>query len=349
LNLDIEDQEYVCILGPTGSGKTSLVRLIAGIIKPDKGEIYIDGKLVNDVPPQERNTAYVPQQYTLFPHLSVIENVAFGPIAKGLRREEAFQISMQLLKMMRLAWRADSFPNELSGGMQQRLTLARGLALGANLLLLDEPLGALDARLRVELRYKLRDLVKEKKLTAIHVTHDQEEALVVADRMIVLRNGKVQQEGTPFNVYNEPQSIFVANFVGGANFLEGFISQKDRRGSWVQLRNGLRVRIDETRHLLGERVVLVIREEMTPIIKRRKEGEGVNLMLGTVGMVSSLGSFMVYEVTLENGDQVNSKVPTRLDEERIQIGEKVYVHLRPEHIRTYSYPPAGLYKELEAM
>jgi len=349
LNLEINDGEYLCVLGPTGSGKTTLLRLIAGIVEPDEGEIYVDDKLVNDVSPQERNTAYVPQQYALFPHLSVIENVAFSPISRGLSKEEAYEVSRQMLKMTRLAQRADSFPNELSGGMQQRLALARGLASDANLLLLDEPLGALDARLRVELRYKLRDLVKEKGFTVIHVTHDQEEAIVVADRIAVLRHGQIQQASIPFTLYNEPKSIFAANFVGGANFLEGFIVELDQRGSWVQLRNGMMLRIKETGYSVGEKVVLAIREEVTEIIKKRKRKEKINLFPGKVESVSFLGSFTLYGVLLENGEVVNSRVPVHLENKRISKGDKVYVRLRPEHVRTYLYPPSGLYRELEVI
>ncbi len=349
LNLDVRDGEYICVLGPTGSGKTTLLRLIAGNIKPDEGEIYIDGKLVNNVPPQERNTAYVPQQYALFPHLKVIENVAFGPTSRGLSREEAYKTSEEMLQMTRLAWRANSFPNELSGGMQQRLALARGLASGANLLLLDEPLGALDARLRVELRYKLKSLVEERGLTAIHVTHDQEEAMVVADRIMVLRNGVIQQGGAPFSVYNEPASIFVANFVGGASFLEGFIADKDKHGSWVRLRNGLVIRTDEASYSTEERVILAIREEMTQIFRDAQRMEEVNLLPGTIQTRSFLGSFSLYEVLLENGDVVRSKVPVYADEVGLRSGEKVHMLLEPKYIKVYPYPAVGLYKELEVI
>jgi ABC-type Fe3+/spermidine/putrescine transport system ATPase subunit len=349
LSLDIRDKEYVCVLGPTGSGKTTLLRLIAGIIKPDKGQIYINGKLVNNVSPQERNTTYVPQQYALFPHLSVIENVAFGPVARGLSKHMAYEISSQMLEMTRLAWRADSYPNELSGGMQQRLALARGLASGASLLLLDEPLGALDARIRVELRYKLRDLVSNKGLTAIHVTHDQEEAMAVADRIVVLRNGRVQQEGVPFTVYEKPNSIFVAHFVGGANFLEGFITEMDQHGSWLQLRNGFIVRVKETNYSLGERAVLMIREEMVKIIRRWRRKEEINLFSGTIEAVSFLGNFIIYRILLDNGDVVQSRVPVKTNEQIFLSGTKIYVRLDPEHIKTFPYPSVGLHQELEVM
>jgi len=349
LDLEIGDGEYLCVLGPTGSGKTTLLRLITGVIKPDEGEIYFDGKLVNGVPPQERNTAYVPQDYALFPHLTVMGNVSFGPASRELSKEEAYGISTRMLEMTKLAWRAASFPNELSGGMQQRLALARGLASGASLLLLDEPLGALDARLRVELRYKLKGLVKEKGFTAIHVTHDQEEAMVVGDRIAVLRHGQIQQASIPFTIYNEPGSIFVANFVGGANFLEGFIVERSQHGSWVQLRNGFTIRIIETGYSTGERVVLAIREETTRIVKNPRTKEKINFFVGTVESASFLGNCTEYTILLENGDTVKSKVPISLRTRGISIGDRVYVHLQPENIRTYLYPATGLYKELEAV
>jgi len=349
LSLEIGDGEYVCVLGPTGSGKTTLLKLIAGIVKPDSGEIYIDGRLVNNVPPQERNVAYVPQYYALFPHISVIDNVAFGPLSRGVSREEAYKVSMQMLEMTRLAWRANSFPHELSGGMQQRLALARGLASGAKILLLDEPLGALDARLRVELRYKLREMAKENNLTTIHVTHDQEEAMIVADRIIVLRNGEIQQEGPPSQIYNEPKNIFVAHFVGGANFFEGFIAETDQNGSWIQLRNGFVLRINEVFGSVGERVVVMVREEKATIIRGAKKREGINLLPGTIEWVSFLGDFVSYSIILDNGDRVNSKMPTIIGVGRFRVGERVYVHLRPEDLRIYPYPPHGLYKELEVI
>lgn len=348
ISLEIHDGEYVCILGPTGSGKTSLLRLIAGVIKPDEGEIYIDGRLVNDVPPQQRSTAYVPQQYALFPHLRVIENVAFGPLAKGLARSKAAEISMQMLEMTRLAWRANSFPGELSGGMQQRVALARGLASGAKLLLLDEPLGALDARLRVELRHRLRQLVREHNLTAIHVTHDQEEAMVVAGRIVVLRNGQIQQEGTAIHIYDQPKSIFVANFVGGSNFLEGFISEKSSGGSLVELRGRLKITVSENGYQVGEKVVIAIREESSRVSKNGDLSE-INVLHGTMGETSFLGDFTRYEVLLENGDRVNCKVPTVMNSEKFQKEEEVFVHLRPQDTKVYPYPAAGLYKELEAI
>ncbi|MEM1550335.1 MAG: ABC transporter ATP-binding protein [Candidatus Bathyarchaeia archaeon] len=349
LSMNIKDGEYACVLGPTGSGKTTLLKLIAGIVKPDSGEIYIDGKLVNNVPPYERDVAYLPQYYALFPHLTVLENIAFGPLSRGLSVEEAYRISMQMLEMTRLAWRANSFPHELSGGMQQRLALARALASGAKILLLDEPLGALDARLRVELRYRLRKIVKESKLTAIHVTHDQEEAMSIADKIIVLRCGEVQQEGPPSKIYNEPKSIFVAHFIGRANFFEGFVTDVDKYGSWVQLRNGFLLRTNDPNRSIGERVVVMVREEKSEVLKATRKREGINIFPGAIEATSFLGDSISYTILLDNGDRVNSKVPTVDAIGKFRVGERVYLRFKPEDLRIYPYPPHGLYKELEVI
>jgi ABC-type Fe3+/spermidine/putrescine transport system ATPase subunit len=345
----VKDNEYLCILGPTGSGKSTLLKLISGILKPDEGDIYINKKLVNDVPAHERNVAYVPQNYALFHHLTVIENVAFGPIVKGMSEEEAYKISKNLLEMMKLDKRANSFPNELSGGMQQRLALARGLATNADLLLMDEPLGALDARLRVELRYKLKEFVKENGLTAIHVTHDQEEAMVVGDRIAILRYGQIQQISSPFDLYNEPRNIFVANFIGDTNFLEGFIVERHHYGSWIQLRNGLALLTRDKRHSPGEKVALAVREETVEVLKRTKRREEFNLVSGVIESASFLGSFISYSILLANGDLIRSKVSISDIKRKFSIGDKVYVRLKPENIRIYPYPPTGLFKELEVL
>lgn len=173
--------------------------------------------------------------------------------------------------------------------------------------------------------------------------------MVVADRIMVLRNGVIQQGGAPFSVYNEPASIFVANFVGGASFLEGFIADKDKHGSWVRLRNGLVIRTDEASYSTEERVILAIREEMTQIFRDAQRMEEVNLLPGTIQTRSFLGSFSLYEVLLENGDVVRSKVPVYADEVGLRSGEKVHMLLEPKYIKVYPYPAVGLYKELEVI
>jgi len=346
VSFEVQDGEYLCVLGPTGSGKTTLLRLIAGLVYPDQGEVLIDGKPVTRKPPEERNAVYVPQQYALFPHMRVLENVSFGPASKGLRREAASKTALEMLRMVRLDPRADAFPRELSGGMQQRVALARGLASGARLLLLDEPLGALDARLRVELRYKLRELAKSQGLTTLHVTHDQEEAITIGDRMVVLRHGRVQQHGTPFHVYQRPSSLFVADFIGGANFLEGLILERTREGSTVRLRGGLQVRVEDTTYAVDEPVIVVVREEKMSLTAAPEAVP--NPLWGEVKALRFLGSFTRYEVRLENGDEVVCKsLTTRVP--ALSVGEKVAVSFAPSDGLVYSYPSVGLRRELEVV
>jgi len=344
-NLEIKNGEYICVLGPTGSGKTTLLRLVAGLLQPDEGDIIMDGRVVNELPAEERDVAYMPQQYALFPHMTVLDNVAFGPLSRGKDPAEASRTALDMLKLVRLHERADAYPNELSGGMQQRVALARGLASGAKLMLLDEPLGALDARLRVELRYQLKSMVKSLGLTAIHVTHDQQEAMVVADRIVVLRAGRSEQVGTPFHVYQRPDNLFVANFVGDTNFLEGTISKVDSAGAFVELRRGLNVRVQETSFLAGERVVLVIRQELTSV--EASDWEGVNTLPGTIQAVRFLGDFLRIETRLTNGDDVGAKIPVANIGTYPKVGGKVVVSFKPPHVNVYTTPPRGLTKEIE--
>jgi iron(III) transport system ATP-binding protein len=344
---DVRDGEYLCVLGPTGSGKTTLLRLIAGILRSDEGEIYIGDRNVNRISPEERNAVYVPQTYALFSHMTVIENVMFGPLARGVPPQSARDTAIMVLRMVRLDHRADSFPHELSGGMQQRVALARGLASGAHLLLLDEPLGALDARLRIELRMELRSLVKDSGMTAIHVTHDQEEAMMVADRILVLRNGRIQQHGTPFHVYNRPENIFVSSFVGGCNFLEGIVAHRNREGSTVRLRGNLSFRVADTSHELEEDVIVAFREEKTHIHTGNGNGASTGLS-GEVTAVRFLGNFTRYEVRLVNGDLLAAKVPSSRPGSALKLEQRVKVSFDPRNTFVYDYPALGLKRELEA-
>ena len=344
VTLEIKDGEYVCVLGPTGSGKTTLLKLIAGLVKPDEGEIRIGGKPVNEVPPQERGTVYVPQDYALFPHMKVIDNVAFGPICRGMEREEAYRIAMKTLKMMRLDWRADSYPHELSGGMQQRVALARGLASGAEILLLDEPLGALDARLRLELRYKLRDLVKDLGLTAIHVTHDQEEAMAISDRIIVMRGGEIVENASPRDLYLKPKRIFTAYFLGETNLLVGEVTEKARGKSIVRIgSNDLRVKGKVNPE--AKRVVAAIRPEFISITKKPKRKRD-NRWLCKVKSLTFTGNIIRYEVQTVDGIPVLIKMPSTDEEIEAQIGDEVYIEFSSRDVNLYPYPEEGLEKEI---
>jgi ABC-type Fe3+/spermidine/putrescine transport system ATPase subunit len=345
VSFDVRNGEYLCVLGPTGSGKTTLLKLMAGLLKPDEGTIYFDGKPVNNVDAQARNAVYVPQQYALFPHLNVLQNVAFGPLARGKPASAALEIASKTLDLVRLSSRADAMPNELSGGMQQRVALARGLASGAGLLLLDEPLGALDARLRLDLRHKLRELVKQSGLTAIHVTHDQEEAMSVGDEIMVLRNGRIQDYGEPRRVYRRPATIFVANLIGGANFIEGVADAAVGETALINVRGGLTLQASSKGLTLTAPVVLALRKERIRLSYSRLEME--NVLKGEIREIRFLGNSKEYLVRIQNGDTIASRQFAENEKSQFAVGDNVLVGFRESDAMVFEYPSQGLRKELE--
>ncbi|MEM3699733.1 MAG: ABC transporter ATP-binding protein [Candidatus Bathyarchaeia archaeon] len=344
VSLHIRDKEYFSLLGPSGCGKTTLLRLIAGLIQPDDGEIYIGDRLVNDVPPEDRDIGFVFQTFALFPHMTAWDNVTYGPRVKGFDTRKAETIGHEVLEMVRLHERLDAFPNELSGGMMQRIAVARALAAGAKLLLLDEPLGQLDAKVRNELRYEIRRMAKDLELTAIHVTHDQSEAMAISDRIAVMKKGKILQVGTPGELYINPQSIFVAHFIGESNFLEGYVSKISGKTATVELRGGIKVQAVNNKDVKeGEKVLLAIRPEIFMIEKGKKEIK--NAISGKIERITFEGTNMRYEVRLKNQDLVVIVKPS-LTEEWFNIGEEVTVCFPAEKAHTFKYPEVGLKEEI---
>jgi len=343
VNLFVHDKEYLTLLGPSGCGKTTILRMIAGLIEPDEGEIYIGGHLVTGLPPEDRDIGYVFQEYALFPHMDVWDNVTYGPRVKGWEEKKSERIGREMLEMVRLYERTDAFPRELSGGMMQRVALARALSAGAKLLLLDEPLGALDPTTRKELRYEFRRLAKDLELTAIHVTHDQAEAMAISDRIAVMRKGKILQVGTPQELYMTPQHIFVANFIGESNFLEGYVSKSTEKELTIELRGGLLVRTLDKTHKEGEKVVIAIRPEVLAVEKGKKGG--VNSIFGHVEGFRFEGTNVRYEIRLENGDLVVVVRPA-LMAEWLDVREKVTVSFPIEKSFVFTYPERGLKREL---
>jgi iron(III) transport system ATP-binding protein len=345
VSIQIRDKEYFSLLGPSGCGKTTLLRLIAGLIEPTEGKIFIDEKLVNDVPPEDRGIGFVFQTYALFPHMDVWDNVTYGPRVRAWDTQKSSQIGREMLEMVRLYERSKAFPNELSGGMMQRVAVARALSAGAKLLLLDEPLGALDAKIRLELRHDIRRLVKDLELTAIHVTHDQAEAMAISDRIAVMRKGRILQVGTPQELYMNPQEIFVANFVGEANFLEGYVQSVNDDNSVLELRGKLRVNVLDHKRGQGEKIVLTVRPEAFELEKGRKKVE--NALLGIIEQVKFEGTIIRYDVRLENEDLVVVTRPT-LASEWLELGDKVTVSFAPDKCFVFPYPSKGLREELLA-
>ena len=221
LNLDIKDKEFVTLLGPSGCGKTTTLRIIGGFVEPSEGDVFFDGKKINDVPPYKRHVNTVFQRYALFPHLNVYENVEFGLKISRLPDAERKKRIKEMLAMVGLSGFELRRVNQLSGGQQQRVAIARALVNHPRLLLLDEPLGALDLKLRKEMQIELKRIQQQLGITFLYVTHDQEEALTMSDRVVVMKNGQIQQIGTPIDIYNEPVNAFVADFIGESNIVDG--------------------------------------------------------------------------------------------------------------------------------
>jgi putative spermidine/putrescine transport system ATP-binding protein len=223
-NLDVERGEFISFLGPSGCGKTTVLRMVAGFEEPTAGSIVVGGKDITQLKPNQRNIGMVFQAYALFPNLTVAQNIGFGLRVAGMPKAEVDARVAEMLAIIKLPEFGDRYPYQLSGGQQQRVALARALAPKPKLLLLDEPLSALDAKVRVSLREEIRSIQKSLGITTVFVTHDQEEALSISDRIVVMYGGKVEQVGTPFEIYNRPTTKFVANFVGTLNVLEGTVT-----------------------------------------------------------------------------------------------------------------------------
>jgi ABC-type Fe3+/spermidine/putrescine transport system ATPase subunit len=262
---------------------------------------------------------------------------------KAWDKEKSNRIGDEMLEMVLLRERLDAYPRELSGGMMQRVALARALAAGAKLLLLDEPLGALDAKIRFELRYDVRKLVKDLGLTAIHVTHDQSEAMAISDRIAVMKKGRILQVGTPLELYMKPQHIFVANFIGESNFLEGYISKVDKKETTIELRGDILVQVLDHSRKKGEKVAVAVRPEVLTIEKGKKRKE--NSIFGKIERRRFEGTSIRYEIRLENEDLLMAVRPA-LIEEWLDVQEKVTVSFPSEKTLVFTYPRKGLKEEL---
>ena len=340
LDLEVKDGEYLCLLGPTGAGKTTALRMISGLLAPDKGRVYFNGEDYTFKEVEERKAALLSQTYALFPQLTVEENIMFGLDIRGADEKLKEQVLISMLDLVRLSGRSDAFPSELSGGMQQRTALARALASGADLLLLDEPLRALDARLRISLRNELRSLVKSLNMTAIHVTHDQDEALVMADRVAVIREGKILQVGPPKEVWDQPATPFVANFVGQSNFFTGEVLQSS---PYTLLRTAggevLKGRQSDLRP--GDRAVLGVKIGNTEISSER-----AGYVRATVERVIFEGRNLHVDLMMENGQRISSKIPS-WKRGKIVEGAKVNVYWEESKGTVFPMPPGGLENELK--
>ncbi len=306
---DFPPGKLTTLLGPSGCGKTTVLRCLAGFYEPEQGDVIIGGDRVNDLPPYKRPTGTVFQHYALFPHMIVFENVAYGLRVKKLPMKEIKEKVAQALTLLQLTGMEDRNPNQLSGGQQQRVAIARVLVNEPEVLLFDEPLSNLDAKLRVYMRGEIRALQERLGITTIYVTHDQEEAMSISHTIVIMNRGNMEQSGTPLEIYRQPETSFVAEFIGTTNFLKGEVAQVDDHSIKVRV-HGAIISIplaggpEQKFGQPGQQVLVVSRPEMI----RFAEGTGEKGLPGKVQGVSFLGSLARYVIEMENGEQI------RLDE-----------------------------------
>ncbi|MGZ5352612.1 MAG: ABC transporter ATP-binding protein [Actinomycetota bacterium] len=331
INLEMPPGEFFSLLGPSGCGKTTTLRMIAGFERPDEGQILLDGVDMAQTPPHKRNVNTVFQNYALFPHLSVEDNVAFGLRYKDVSKQDAKRKVEDALALVRLEGLGRRRPSQLSGGQQQRVALARALVLGPAVLLLDEPLGALDAKLRKALQIELKALQEEIGITFIYVTHDQEEALTMSDRLAVMNAGRVEQIGTPSKVYEEPRTTYVADFLGVSNLM-------DARSEGADASGRAKLRLGDFEVFAGGGdtdargdVRVVIRPERVRLEPAGATGE--NRVPGMVERVVYVGSTIQVIVHLAHGHSVQAWWQNRGDGVPYEQGNPVAVHLLPDALR----------------
>jgi len=300
INLDVKGGEIIALLGPSGCGKTTLLRIVAGFIAQTEGRIIIGDDIVDALPPNRRAVGIVFQNYALFPHLTIAENVAYGLAARGIDTATRRREAQRLLELVQLSSMGERLPRQLSGGQQQRVALARALAIKPSILLLDEPFAALDKNLRLDMQIEVKRLQRVSGITTVIVTHDQEEALSMADRVAVLSQGRLEQFGSPSDVYDRPQTLFVNTFVGSTNRMPGTLVSADATGAKVRLDAGAEIVARPASKLIAEggRVTVCIRPEHLQFVTDESGFAGV------VGMALPLGATVVHEVTTADGSGV---------------------------------------------
>jgi len=328
LSLAIEKGTLVCLLGPSGCGKTTTLRLIAGFIEPDAGEVRVAGRAISSAkatePPERRNMSMIFQSYALWPHMSAAENIAYGLTLRRLPERDVRARVGRILAATHLEALAERYPAELSGGQQQRVSLARALVVEPEILLLDEPLSNLDANLREEMRFEIRRLHDQYRYTTVYVTHDQAEAMTTANLIVVMNDGRVEQAGTPEDIYKRPRSQFVARFIGGINILKG-----PRQGDAVDCGHGLVLRCGGGEFASDGDTAVSIRHHDIRLMRQRP-ADACNFASGTVARQVYLGSHRDYLVALAGGELIRTVTP---EDVAIPEGDAVWLHFPPEHCR----------------
>jgi putative spermidine/putrescine transport system ATP-binding protein len=344
LSFIIEDGEYISLIGPSGCGKTTTLRLLAGTILPTKGKIFFNDEPMETVSIQERNIGFVFQHFAIFPHMTVEENIAYGPTIRGRPKNEIEELVEKALKSVQISDKADLYPRSLSAPDWQKTALARVLASEAKILLLDEPLGALDQKIREEFQIFLRKLVKKEKLTAIHVTHDQAEALSISDRVAVMNKGRLVQLGTTADLIYNPNHLFASFFVGESDFLEGIIIDDSEKEAEVRI-GKTTIKVNNMGIEKGKRVAVAVRREFFQV----EPDSAKNLPNSLPGIVMEdkfLGLLRRVRIKLENQQIIEAKIhakhPIHFSE-----NEKVQINIEPSITRCFDYPKEGIVSALE--
>ena len=335
-SLEIAAGELTALLGPSGCGKTTLLRTIAGFLVPSEGDVVVDDQAVTHIPPHRRGIGIVFQSYALFPHMTVEENVAYGLQARRAPRAVVRETVKRMLALVQLQPLCRRYPRELSGGQQQRVALARVLAVEPRILLLDEPFNALDKNLRLDMQMEIKRIQRELGITAVLVTHDQEEAMSMADRIAVMEAGRVQQFATPTEIYDRPANLFVNQFVGTTNLLPGTVVRTDGSDSEIRLDSGTTLRIPAAFGFKPmTRVVVSVRPELFSFASTERPGR----LTGTVAMVMPLGPSTICQVDLSDGTSVKVVVPRTIGGATLREGQTVFFELAsPEACCVFRHP-----------
>ncbi len=332
VNLEVKEGELVTLLGPSGCGKTTALRMISGFELPTSGKIFIDGEEVTTTPPNQRPTTMVFQNYALFPHMSVYQNIAYGLKIHREKEKNIRERTETIMNLVGLKGLNNRSPAQLSGGQQQRVSLARSLIMEPKVLLLDEPLSNLDAKMRVSTRLEIRKLQQRIGITSIYVTHDQEEAMTLSDRVVIMRYGQIQQIGTPQEIYTHPVNYFVADFIGKANFLGGKVANIVSQNEIEVDIKGVKYKVYISKNTFseGDRIFLIIRPESVELEPKKSDA-----ITGIISQVIYLGSRMVYEIevdknllTVEITNPQEHKIYSKGEEESVILKEKS-LHIIP--------------------
>ena len=334
VSLEIESRELFFLLGPSGCGKTTLLRLVAGFYQPDGGEVFFGDRAMSRVPPHQRNTGMVFQNYALWPHLTVAQNVVYGLEVRGVSAAEKKTRVAEALAIVQMEALAARMPNQLSGGQQQRVALARALVIRPDVLLLDEPLSNLDAKLRLEMREEIRRIHEKTRITTIYVTHDQKEALSLAQRLAVLRQGRIEQVGDPRAVYRTPSNRFVADFIGESNWLPARVQQRTATELRLHTEVGVFHAVGQPEFAEGRKVLLGFRPEAVEI-----GPAAVNVLETHIAHVSYLGEIEQYRLKLAN-DQLIKAFEQNPRDIRTE-GTPLTVHVHPQNLLLLPEEAAG--------